>query len=411
MLTGGSGVREVQEGAGGLETDDDNTLSDQEIDRSGGDSEVNSGETVQQTVERVFREAAEKEESEQGEEGQTEGAEAGVSDEKESLESVAEKPARAQKKDGREWDADLHPPTRYSAEQKEEFNKLPKGQRRLINQMVRDHEGEFTRAMQRVSAREQEISDIDAVTKPFVAKWAEAGYSRSQAIAELIGHHEHMTLDKPKETRIKKLAWLCENCQVTPEELYTFTRGKAAPNGGAQVGDIESHPVVQQLRAEISSMREEIAPVSSQYRQSIAAQQQQDVTSAQSEFRAVQDERDASGRYRYPDLHDLQFIARVKPVVSGLIGTIPNITWGEALKRAYIAAGGKIVGNSPQPQTAFPAPNQSNSNTRALSAAGSLRGRSGPSTAISEELTPPPEVLRSPQATAEWVFANSGRGR
>lgn len=400
MFTGGQDLPGVQEEA---EHVSENSEIQDKPEESGGDDTEARKETARETVERVFKEAADN--PSDGQEG-AEALEKGAADAQE----VAPRPGAQQKKDHREWDPDLQPPARYSVEAKEDFNRLPKGQKRFINQMVKEHEASFTRGQQQLMAREREIADIDSVIRPFVADWAEQGYSRSQAIAELVGTHEKLR-SPDKKTRLEKLAWLCDNCDVGIEELYAHKHGKSAATTNGQHADIEEHPTVKALRNEISSMRNEIAPIRSSYQQTVAHHEQQVVGQATAEMMAVKDERDPSGRYRYPDLHDDSFLDRVKPIVSGLIGTVPNISWSDALKRAYVAAGGRVVGNSNSPQTIFPTPNQSNSQNRALSAAVSLRGKSGPSTSVSDELTPPPEALKNPRASVEWAFRNAGRGR
>ena len=95
-----------------------------------------------------------------------------------------------------------------------------------------------------------------------------------------------------------------------------------------------------------------------------------------SEMQGVMEEKDQFGRYRYPEMHEQGFFEQAKPLVSALIGTIPGLSYGEALKRAYSSMTGKPIGNSNQPnQARFPSNNQQN---RAVTAAVSVRGKSSP---------------------------------
>jgi hypothetical protein len=65
----------------------------------------------------------------------------------------------------------------------------------------------------------------------------------------------------------------------------------------------------------------------------------------------------ASGEYRFPELHDEEFLESTKPIVKMLRRKDPNMSFGEAVKRAHASLTGQ--GYSPISQ-ATTAPTLSN---------------------------------------------------
>jgi len=372
-----------------LNGNEEETVSDNTADDNNEPSD--STESARQTVERVFKEA---------QEGKVDG------DGSESAEEpVSDKPAQAPQraKDQREWDPELQPPERFKVDQKELFNRLPKGMKREVNRMVREHEQVFTRSQQQLSAARKEHDDIEAVIRPFVGNWAERGISRSHAIAELVGAHEKLS-SPDKNTRLEKMAWLCQNCQIDPNELAQFAGGGAVQRGGAQTAD----PRVQQLEQQIVRLQSEIAPIQSGYQRSVQQQHAQVVNTITAELYAVKHETDVAGRYRYPELHDDGFLERTKPLVSSIVEGTPGISYGEALKRAHSALTGRSSGNSPL--TRLPASDQ-NIQSRAVSAATSVRGRSAvPASGVGDDDLPL-EARKSTRATVEYLYKQQQQGR
>jgi len=389
-----SGIREEDEGL-----NEEPVIQDSE--ESGGDNDEPRKESVRETVERVFKEARDIENARIGNEGEKN--EQNTASEQEKSVEEPEKPQK--KKDNREFDPELQPPHRLDVEEKELYNTLPKGMKRAFNRALKNLESRVTRKEQEYSTRIQDFNDIENVVRPFVADWAEAGFSRSQAIAELIGTHEKLK-SSDKKVRMDKLAWLCENCKVGVDELYSHINGQKPDAEGGNVVDISNHPKFRELEEKYSALMNDFRPIQSNYHQSLEQSQAKLVQDITAEMEAVRHEKDpASGKYLYPELHDENFLQSVKPLVSGLVGTVRGITYGEALKRAYYSITGKSPRSSAQPyQTNLPVAQSNSPNNRALSAAVSVRGKSGPTSVSTNDLDIPPEALKSPRASAEWAL-------
>jgi hypothetical protein len=178
--------------------------------------------------------------------------------------------------------------------------------------------------------------------------------------------------------------------------------------GGAGFGqpDISNHPEVVGLRNQVQTL--------------LSYQQQQDQArigqAAQTivaEIATVRDEKDrASGQYLWPELHDDAFLTRMKPLVSALVGSVPNLSYGEAFKRAVLASRGQQAqpfGNSGQlNQARFQPP--ARQETRATTAAASVRGRTAPAVGAAQAQEIPSEALRDGRSTAMWALETLRRG-
>jgi len=127
-----------------------------------------------------------------------------------------------------------------------------------------------------------------------------------------------------------------------------------------------------------------------------------------SEMEAVQLEKDSFGNYLYPELQNEQFLAATEQLVSALKGTIPDLTYGEALKRAWSQLTGKPLGNSQgSHQARLPQANQIQN--RAVQAAVSVRGKTAPSGKGANDI--PADALNgSATDTARYVIAQMRRG-
>jgi len=258
---------------------------------------------------------------------------------------------------------DSRPPERFNAKQKEIFNSAPPEIKHALSAMVLDQEREFTKAMQEARKYEAHNKGIVEAVQPYVDDWAERGFTVPQALAALAAANKKLLDPKTRVAAYRKLgAEMGITSADTPE-------GEAVP---AEMPDIENHPVVKTLLTELSELKSERDRERSE-------KQNATVSSIVTELATVRDEKDASGRYRYPKLHDDGFLDQVKPLVSALKGAIPGISYGEALKRAYASYEGEPQGNSVQPNQARLPVNNSTQN-RALQAAVSVRGRAAPST-------------------------------
>lgn len=351
--------------------------------------EVTAPETARESVQKALQELS---------------ADTEVSEKSEIVEHEDESPSKTPEIKPEEKDDVPSPedfaPARFNQEEKARFEKLPKEAKATIHRMVRDHEAAFTRKNQEISQREKELAGITESIMPHVANWQQAGFTPSQVINQLVGTHQKLT---NTETKIPTLKWLLQNCGVTPEQLL---EQEASSNNG--LPDISQHPQVRALQEQLLGLQNQLQPVQSAYQQQAERVIQETGASIAQEVEKLRNERDSSGKLKWPKLHDPNFLDSVKPLVSEKIRTGLAQSYPEAFMKAYVDMDGIPQWSSnPVGATGL---QQNQFKQKAQQAAVSVRGRSAPAT-VSDTVDPPPEALKNPRATAAWVMANLHRGR
>lgn len=348
-------------------------------------------ESPRQTVERIFQEAQKEDD---GEDSGTE---------QEAPETALEqvRPPKDQQQQAQNQPQDgfkIPPPARLNAAQKEAFHALPEPLKRAAHQMFKDHEAQFTRASQKLHADLSEVTSIKEAVRPYFVSHPElaaAGYTESKFIGGLVAAHQMLT-----DPKTAKRAWLELGPQVgiDPGVLEALQEHiGAAP---------QNNPMAD---PQIRALQEQVQQLSSRLEGQDAQRFEQTVSSITAEMAAVRDEMDESGRYLYPELHDEAFIHAAKPLVSALVGSIPGLSYGEALKRAHATMTGRYGNSGQANQARFPQ-QQNNTLERAQQAAVSVRGRSAPSSAAGNTSDIPPEALKNPQASVRWALEQLRRG-
>lgn len=354
--------------------------TEEQAEVSGEESTVSeadtSDESVRDTVKRAFEELAAPEKS------------AGPGGETPEAGEVAEEKLQAPQ--AKEFDPETVPPARFSAQEKEFFARLPKGIKKGLNRMVREHEGQMTRALQEYSNGVQQVRGIMEAVQPYAAQWGERGFTVPSAIAALAAANQK--LSNP-ETAVSEWLKLGKDIGIDTSAF----EGQEAQNG--HVPDISQHPQFQALQQELNQVKS----LTGSWQQQ---QFQATVSDIVSELEAVRDEVDGSGHYRYPKLHDPAFLETVKPLVLALRGTVPNMTYGEAMKRAYYSIEGQAGTSSQLTQPSLPASPQTQQ--RALNAAVSVRGRvAQPNT---NAMAVPENVPNSVRDTVRMAYEQLARG-
>lgn len=385
-----SGVQEETESSGLLDTD---------APEIGGDNEYNPKESAAQTAERILKGDAD--DQVRGEGKDNEKIEASDVETKGEVKQV-----RGEKGKGDDLDPELSPPERLNAAERKLFINLPTGLRRGLHRMVKNLEAGSSKSHQEYTAKAQEVQSLRDAAMPFAGEWAEKGRTVPQAIAELGAFQRklsHADLNVREETYLK----LAKQSKIDLVKLANRVMGNTGETNthSNNLPDISNHPLVNELKTEINSLREQIAPVQSLYQQQIDQQFNREVDSIVSEVETVRNEIDpTTGNSRYPELFDQVFLDRVKPLVSELRRNVPGMSWGGAYKEAHRLTTGR--GNPQQAnQTRPPASTNGNTNNIAQRAAISVRGKATPSIGTID-LDPPPEALKSAQATMDWVMRN-----
>ena len=392
MQPGGTDLSGVQAEAGAI---DITSTESAPAETTGATSESNTttepkDESPRETVSRVLREAQEKDSGGEGSEPQEAETPAGAKLVKPSQSNL--KPKGQQKPESFQ----IPPPARLKAAEKEVFNSMPDPLKRAAHAMFKNQEATFTRAMQQVQAEAKEVTHMREAVRPYLLshpELAEQGFTESRFISALVSAHQKLT--NPKTA---KEAWL----ELAPQVGIDADTIKQLREGvGTPQTDITAHPQFVALQQKLNSIESKQQSVESEKHNAA-------VSRVLSEMEATRDEKDSAGRYLYPELHEEAFLDAAKPLVSALVRAIPNLSYGEALKRAYFTLKGQS-GNSNQVNQARFSNQNTNNLARAQQAAVSVRGRSAPSVPGNLN-TIPPEALRTPKETVAWALQQLRRG-
>ena len=354
-------------------------------------------ETAKETVKRVLEEAKEKASRDDAKAA----GEKGAPKAKDGL----KQPSPKQKPQGAKGTpAPVSPPSRLNAQEKELFSKLPPELQASWGRISKDEERRFTQGQQQLAAAQREASHIVEAVRPYLLAHPELmqhGYTESRLVSELIATHKVLTNTENPKAALSK--WLDIGAQMGVDEDTLSELSQQFQGSTRERISANQIP-------EFSSLQEELNSIKSWIGQAQSVQHNATVNSIVSELEAVRNEQDGSGNYIYPELFDDSFLDSAKPLVSTLVGTVPNLSYGDALRRAYITLTGKIPqGNPNQAQrTKLPAPTN-NIEERAMKAAVSVRGKSAPASA--GELTEiPKEALKNPRASVQWAINQLRRG-
>lgn len=349
---------------------------------------VNPNESARQTAERAYKELQEKQGSNGNpKEGQNKSPETKTG--KQEL-----KPQQSN---------DIAPPARLNPAEKQVFEKLPPQLKKAFSRSIKDLEANATRANQEAAQREQHAKGIIEAVQPFATKWAERGYTVPSAIASLAAAQEKLT---NPETKFETFFNMGKDLGIDFEDLVRAQNGEFGDTSQtSQQVDITQHPQYLELQKKVDAL----------YSTHEQAQLDSVVTPIVQEMQSVREEIDpTTGDYKYPELFDPEYLESLKPLVSAMVGNVPGLSYGEALKRAHFATQG-IQTSSQQPAAPrvaprLPAQQPQQQLNRSVSAAQTLRGRVAPMTERAGALEPPASALKDARATTAWVLENLKNG-
>lgn len=333
---------------------------------------------------------------EQSEEGSTEG-----NTETPVVETAAQQAARQRDEKGKfvkqpavakENDPELQPPASLTAAQKKAFLNMPEGLKRETHRIFRDQQAQFTRKQQELSESLKRSEGVMTTARSYITQNNLVDnqgrlYSEDRLVAELISAHHNIASDPERY-----IAQMIQSTGANPEDIGSYLRGET-PSGI----DISSDPKFRAVQSELERVTQALANQEK-------AQVDSRVAPMASQLEAVMREIDpASGEYRFPELHDEEFLESTKPIVKMLRRKDPNMSFGEAVKRAHASLTGQ--GYSPISQTTN-APTRSNNLERARSAAVSVRGRIAPVGSGISDINdlPMSEIPLSATETARMIY-------
>lgn len=383
-----TGREKIQEE--GLINEDNESLEDILEDNDDEDyseiEEESEEETARETVERVLKEQKEQIVGQESEE------------EDKPSKSNSAKVKQVKPVETRDGVQQIDPPSRLRAEGKAAFSKLPPDLQKEWARIHKDEEAQFTKTQQESRAELEKSREIRENVEIYLSRnphLIEANYTPSKLINGLLATHQKLSNSQDKVTQIQTAANILS--QIGIEDKYIIPILEAYTSGTSEIRKPAPQP-----SPEFASLQEKVNRLELERVQQMAAP-------IVSEMEAVRNEKDSTGQYMYPELFEDDFLDRVKPLVATLVGNVPNLSYGDALRRAYSSLTGKNGNSNYKHQvTKLPA-NENKQPLRASSAAISVRGKSAPSF-VGEATEIPKEALGSARESARWALEQLRRG-
>lgn len=326
----------------------DNEATNKEVD-----NETEKDETPEESARIALREL----QAEANTEGNTAAEESDTSGTTEQPTQAKVDPAQPKKPEIEAVDPlDLEPPARLSAKEKALFNKFPKAFKPAVARMFKEHQSSHSKLQSEYNKAATEARHVVEAVRPYYTRTPElaaAGITESAFISALVGAHQKLTDPKTDKATISKLAadrgYKIKFVQQNGEEE---TESNPQP-----VANIADHPQFSALQNQIHQLT---SMIQGERANAIAAP-------IEAEWESIRSQKDLSGRYLYPEMHDKAFWDEASPLITAL--TNKGVSHGDALKRVHYAITGRVI---------RPSATNNNQNSRANSAAISVRGRSAP---------------------------------
>lgn len=296
------------------------------------------------------------------------------------------KPELEKKKGKREVIPDLgefplDPPARLSQAEKQVFAKLPNHLKPAVARMFKEHEAHFSRTQGEYSKALNEARHIIEAVRPYYTSnpgFAQNGITESALVTKLIGTHQALLEPKTSKSKLAEVA-----ASLGHRIAFIDEDGDVEADSPHQ--DIDNHPKFRALQEKIDRLESETKTRTFHEKAAPIV----------AEIDRLQQEKDTSGNFAYPELRSMEFIQSVRPLVSALVGNNPSPeSYGKALRRAVLLhrqENGYPNGNY---QTK-PPQNNNIINQRAISAARTVRGGVTPavSASLANEMARPDESM------------------
>lgn len=369
---GGIEQREIPSDAGASGTEPENGDSDERTDEQDEDELLKNEDAIQTAARLLGKQGKE----EAGVEESFE--EASVSD---GTNQESTERASSDKKDkGGVEDEDVEPPIRLSAEAKTAFKSWPKKAKQEFSTAVKNLEGAYNRSNQEAVHAKKEAEHVLQAVRPYYTskpELASKGISEAQMITALVGNHQLLTHDDVNVRRAKYIA-IGKSIGLVDNDGQFVDAPDRSSTGASSAAITE---------AINSTLQTRLAPIESFLESQRRGQQEKAADAAVAEIKSVMEEKDGSGRLLYPELQDSEFhMQQVKPLVVGLVRSIPDLSWGQAARMAvqhFRLKNGKSNQSNP---TRLPTNNESH-RERAAEAGVSARGKAAGGSSV-ESLTP-----------------------
>lgn len=232
-------------------------------------------------------------------------------------------------------EVDIKAPARFTAEEKEVFNKLPPELKKTAKKAFDDMQADYTKTKQFLSDGVRQLeaekalnSELTKTMNRYLTKWGSNGITPEQAITALASVQDELT-NPDKEVRKQAYARLLVNSALSPEDFVEILGGQV-PQSQPQQNNSQPPLLTEAEKSRqlyIDSLIERDRNLKRQ-------QEEQEVLTVVQEIEQVREAKDANGRYLYPKLHDHSFVEQAKPLVLAIMRTTGD-SWGNAFKKAY----------------------------------------------------------------------------
>lgn len=362
--------------------------------------QLNTGTTDESETEKTTPEAAEADPEDADNEA-AEGETTAPPAEDDDDEAVGDQPAKPGGLEPLEkLPEELRPPEAFTAKEKEQFNRMPKGLRRAVNGMIGNLRRNATQVFQALNTERAQWKELNDVVQHHMPMWGKMQVTPVEAIDALCRAQTKMVHDP--------VGGLWDQAQAAGLDFETLAK--------IQRGEIQYKPQAIPLRqapARNNSQGGGFTDIGQIVQNELRRNAiQQEVDEA---LRSLISERDSSGAYTYPELHDQAFQNSLDDLVLEARRTTPGLSYREAIQKAWSFRVGKpIPAQADSSATNLPRLNGArNVNKDAALAGGSLRGRSfsGGPVGLSIADIPDEDIPDSPLETWQMVerFRKTGR--
>jgi len=221
-------------------------------------------------------------------------------------------------------------PSYWDAETKEQMAKMPTEFQKWATQFSKSQQDSFHRTKRQLSEEVQRVQrnfgDLVETIKPYEESIRAAGETPHQRIGQLL-ELDRSLFEGSKETARQTILQLCQDAEVTPQELF------GGYGGQYQNGAAYSDPKVQELQAEVQQLRQQAQQQSEYVKQQQQREQQAQIEQINGTIQAFASETDENGSPLRPFFEDVQ--EQLVPLVAGIKNANPEMPHVEVLAQAY----------------------------------------------------------------------------
>lgn len=254
----------------------------------------------------------------------------------------AAKPKRGPGRPAKTQEEEIDPPAWFTAEQKQDFKKIPGPMKRATATLVQNVISNAQRHVQQAVEAKNEAQGVMRAVKPYFNEWNMRGVQVEQGVSQLCAIWDD--LHKGREESYVKLI---SRIGLNPQKIAQLLGGSQS-NGQSQ-----NFSLPEDLTKKIDA-----AYNFTQTQQQATVQQRQ-----QSEQRmwaevgagvdSARNELDQAGNYKFPQLHNQNYVQQIAPLIVQLRQANPQLSYADCSKKAYemVEQAGSVLKGQQSPQT------------------------------------------------------------